>query len=388
VPLQLAAQLTIIGLPSASIYNLKKSPEQKSELVGGVYILAVGFGILTSLAGLLLIPFWLHDYPPAIVHAAQVMVLLTPLWASMQISLPVLRGRDEFRIFNSVRVITPTATMLGLAMLFVFNTHSAIWVAVPYALSTCIFVFWPLSWIWRDCRPRLRGTGVAIRMLLHYSSRSLAVDMVAAINRFLDRVVLVYLMAPSAVGLYVVAVSMARPLNETGMAIAFVLFPKASGAKPKEAIEISSLAGRVGLWTMVAMAAPLVIVAPLLLHLVFGEEFVAAVPVFRLILIAVALTATADIFSQALMATGRPGTYSILRCLEATTLAGLLFTLVPQIGMMGAAWAVFAAAVVRFLGIMVCYPLVLRVPPPRLHINAADIRRVRTSRRPAATPPA
>jgi hypothetical protein len=87
------------------------------------------------------------------------------------------------------------------------------------------------------------------------------------------------------------------------------------------------------------------------------------------------------------MATGRPGTASILRCMEAATLAGLLFSLVPDQGMMGAAWAVLVASIVRFVATLVCFPLVLRVMPPRFYINGADIRRIRTVRKPAATHP-
>jgi O-antigen/teichoic acid export membrane protein len=388
LPMQMAAQLSIIGLPSATIYHLKQRPDRRSELTGAVLILAIGMGLAVALAGVAIIPWWLDEYRPRIVLAAQTAVMLAPLWALMQISTPILRGRDEFRIFNGVRVITPAATALALAtMLFVFDNHSSIWVAVPYALSTSIFMFWPLSWIWRDCRPRIRGTAESIRTLLRYGGRSVAVDLVNTINRFLDRIVLVYLLAPSAVGLYVVAVSMARPLTETGLAITFVLFPKASGAEPQQAIEISSLAGRVGLWVMAALALPLLVVAPLLLHLVFGEAFVPAVPVFRIILVSVVLTATGDILSQALMATGRPGTVSILRCFEAAVLGVLLAALVPPFGMNGAAWAVFAASAVRFIGIIVCYPLVLHRPPPRLYINAADLRRVRSSRQAAPVSP-
>ena len=114
---------------------------------------------------------------------------------------------------------------------------------------------------------------------------------------------------------------MARPLNELGSAITLVLFPKASGIGPEEAIAVSGLAARLGLFAMAAVGAVLIVIAPILLGLCFGAEFVAAVAVFRWIVLAVILSATGDILAQAFTATGRPGTISILRCIEIAILA-------------------------------------------------------------------
>ena len=61
---------------------------------------------------------------------------------------------------------------------------------------------------------------------------------------YIDRILLVYLIAPSSVGLYVVAVNMAQPMKEIGWSIALVLFPKASGYERDQAIDVSGLATR------------------------------------------------------------------------------------------------------------------------------------------------
>jgi O-antigen/teichoic acid export membrane protein len=308
-------------------------------------------------------------------------ILASVFWAALQVATPVLRARDEFFIFNGIRLLPPTTTMLCLIAMMFSGVDSPELVAIPYALSTCIFVFWPLFWIWRTCKPRFLGIGREIRELLSYGSRSLAVDVVQTMSRFLDRILLVYLLAPAAVGLYVVAVSMARPLQEMGSAIALVLFPKASGYRDEAAIAVTGLAGRVGLFCMLLIGLPMLLVAPLLLGVLFGKEFLPAVPVFRLLLIAVVLASTADILSQAFLATGKPGTASILRCVEMVTLVGLLFYRVPQDGMLGAAEAILAAAIVRFVGTVACYPLVLGHKLPRFYINRADVQQIRSARR-------
>jgi O-antigen/teichoic acid export membrane protein len=296
------------------------------------------------------------------------------------VTTPILRARDGFGIFNTVRLLPHFLTLLSLVLLALGNVRSPVVISLTYSLAHISLLIWPLVWIWRDCRPRLSRNGETIWLLLRFSARSLAVDVANTISMYIDRILLVYLLAPSAVGLYVVAVSMAQPLKEIGWAIALVLFPKASGYERDQAIDISGLATRAGLLVMVAAGMPLVIIAPMFLRVLFGEEFLPAAPVFRLLLIATILGGTADIMAQAFLATGRPGIVSILRTFELAMLVALLVYFVPKLDLMGAAWAIIAAASVRFLSIWASYPLLLGKAPPRLYLNPGDIQRIRRTR--------
>ena len=378
--LQVASLLAIVGLPTSSIYHIKKSPEHRSNIVGSVFLLAILFGSIAAIISWVAIPYWLKDYPPAIVTAAQFTVLLTPLLSLFQVATPVLRARDGFGIFNAVRLLPPILTLLSLILLALNNLRSPVVISLTYSLAHSSILIWPLLWIWRDCRPRLSGNGKTIRQLIRFSARSLAVDVANTVTMYIDRILLVYLIAPSAVGLYVVAVNMAQPLKEIGWSIALVLFPKASGYERDQAIDVSGLATRAGLLVMLATGVPLIIIAPMFLEVLFGEEFLPAAPVFRLLVIATILGSTADIMAQAFLATGKPGIVSILRSLELAMLIASLGFFVPQFGLMGAAWAILAAASVRFLSIWASYPLLLGKAPPRLYLSPSDIRRIRGAR--------
>ena len=385
--LQIASLLAIVGLPASSIYHIKKNPEDRPRIVGSVFILAIFFGSIAAVIGWVAIPYWLDNLPPVIVAAAQFTVLLTPLLSLFQVTTPVLRARDGFAIFNAVRLLPHTLTLLSLILLALNNLRSPVVISLTYSLTHIAILIWPLLWIWRDCRPLLTQNSATIGLLLRFTGRSLAVDVANTISTYIDRILLVYLMAPSAVGLYVVAVNMAHPLKEIGWSIALVLFPKASGYERDQAIDISGLATRAGLLVMIAAGMPLVIIAPIFLRVLFGEEFMPAAPVFRLLAIATILGSTADIMAQAFMATGKPGVVSILRSSELAMLVALLGYFVPQYGLMGAAWAILAAASVRFLSIWASYPLLLGKAPPRLYLSPSDIRRIRGARERARAEP-
>lgn len=385
--LQVVSMLAIVGLPTSAIYHIKKHPEHKSPIVGGSFALASALGLFSSVVGWMIIPHWLSDYPPTIVMAAQLTVLLAPLLSVYQVATPILRALDGFAVFNACRLLPPLLTLIALTFFALSGIRSPIAVSLTYCLPIAATLLWPLVWIWRDCRPELRGSGKQIALLLRFSARSLAIDLANTLTQYLDRILLVYLLAPSAVGLYVVAVSMAQPLKEIGWAIALVLFPKASGFQRKEAIEVSGLAARSGLLVMIAAGMPLVLIAPMLLGVFFGDAFLPAAPLFRLLVLAAILSSTAEIGAQAFMATGKPGIVSILRASEVAVLLALLLYFVPVSGVMGAAWSILAVACIRFVGTFACYPLILGKAPPRPYLNLSDIRRLRKARGRAQTQP-
>lgn len=378
---QMFGLLAVLGLPTAVIYYSKQNPSRIRALVGSTFLLSLIFGVISVALTLWLIPYWLSDYRPEVVVAAQIAMCLTPLLNLATVVSPVMRAKDEFEIFNAVRILTPLLTLVCLLAIWVVGIASPFTVAVPYVLSTLILMTWPLIWIVRNIKPHLRGWSSASRDLLHYCARSSVVDVVNAASQFLDRLVIIGMLDPLQAGLYVVAVSMARPLYEVGMAITMVLLPEASACERNQAIGLCGLAGRVGLWCMASLAGVLMLIAPYLLGVLFGPEFLPSVAPFRAILLSVLLSATGNILSHAFLATGSPGTVSVLRALEAILLFALLFTLIPVQGMMGAAWAMVAAGLFRLIAVMISFPVVLKVSPPRLHLTISDLQMVRSVRR-------
>jgi Na+-driven multidrug efflux pump len=63
---------------------------------------------------------------------------------------------------------------------------------------------------------------------------------------------------------------------------------------------------------------------------------------------------------------GRPGMIAMLQGTGLGTLIPLLSLLVPRFGIVGAAWALFVSTSIRMALLLCSFPLLLRVPVPRV----------------------
>ncbi|KAF6593225.1 oligosaccharide flippase family protein, partial [Paenibacillus sp. EKM208P] len=81
-------------------------------------------------------------------------------------------------------------------------------------------------------------------------------------------------------GLYAVAVSLARMVNVFSTSIIVVLFPKASGLNKEEAVAITFRAFRVTSTATFLAAVMLMLIAPFVFTLLYGQEFKQALTVF------------------------------------------------------------------------------------------------------------
>ena len=201
--------------------------------------------------------------------------------------------------------------------------------------------------------------------------------MLNALSLQLDQVLVVGLLSAEAMGIYVVALSLSRMLRVFQTSMTTVLFPKVA-AQPLD--EIVSLTGRVNrinlvLTTMVGIG--LVGLGPVLLQLLYGDEFVSATIVFRLLVIEIILSGAVQILAQALMAAERPGVVTVVQATGISLNALLAVILIPQYELAGAGFALVSATSVRLLFILISYPLVLRVRVPALVIGPSDVTYIR-----------
>jgi antigen flippase len=174
-------------------------------------------------------------------------------------------------------------------------------------------------------------------------------------------------------GLYTVALSLAQMLNVFPRAAVAVLFPKASGRTVEEAASLAGRAAR-GSVTLTALAAVgLGILSPWALGMVYGREFLDAIPVFRLLLFVMVLGSATYVLVQTFMAVDRPGLVTIPQILGLGLSVPLLLVLVPRYGLEGVGLALLISAAVRFVIVLACFPLILKVRVPRLLLTSADL---------------
>jgi O-antigen/teichoic acid export membrane protein len=371
-PRIMAIALTL-GLPTALLYNLRHYPERGPRLFLAALLMGTGLGLLATLAGITLIPHWLTKYSPEVVRSAQwFMVFSTPilLIAAFQ---SVQRARQEFTAFNAIRFLLPMLTLLILALLALLNRLTPFNATLAYMLPYVPVLLWLTVRLWRTYRPTLRGLRDPFRSLTSYGIRVYGADILGQLAAGqIDRVLVVGFLNPAAMGLYVVAYGLSRTLDVFPVALAQVVLPKAASRSVEEVVALIGRGVRVSTTVAILAASLLAILGPWALQVVYGQEFLQAVHVFRLLLAEAVLSGATLVLAQAFMASNRPGITSIMQGVGLSLNLPLLVVLVPRYGLVGAGLAVLISTTVRFVFAVVNYPIVLRVRPPRLRPRWSD----------------
>lgn len=367
---QALALATTLGLPSALLYNLRRHPERASQLFSAALLIGTLMGGIATVVGVLFIPRWLTKYSTDVVHFAQLAMFIAPLMVLNLTFNFVLQAREEFTLYNAVRYLNPFATLLILVSLALIHNFTPFNSALAYLLPTVPIFLWLLIRLSRLYRPTWRDLGSAAKHLISYGARSPGVGQVAL---YLDRMIVVGLLTPASMGLYTVALSLAQMLRVFQDAAVSVLFPKASGRSVEEAVSLAGRAAR-GSVTMTAIAAiGLGIFSPWALGIVYGREFLDAIPVFRLLLLVMVLSSISYVLHQTFMAVGRPGLVTIPQILGLGLSVLLLLVLVPRYGLEGVGLALLISATIRLVIVLASFPLILKVRMPRLLLTSADL---------------
>ena len=169
------------------------------------------------------------------------------------------------------------------------------------------------------------------------------------------------------------ALSLAQMLHVFQAAVVAVLFPRASGRTLEEVTALAGFAMRATTAVTLFAAIGLAVLGPWVLGLLYGQEYLGAVRVFRILLLYIVLYGATAVLAQALMALNRPGTVAILHALGLGLALPLLLVLVPRYGLVGAGLALLISTAVRFVAVIISFPLLLKVPIPRFRPTHSDL---------------
>jgi enterobacterial common antigen flippase len=376
---QFLAYTLTLGLPSAVIYNFKRHPEAESSLFSATLLLSSGLGVVASLVGVVFMPQWLSQYSPMVIQIAQGFMVTAPLALWSLTLTAMLEARGEFAIANHTRYLLPLSTLLLLAGLAAFRWLTPLSGGLAYILPSIPVTLYLVYCLWRRLHPTWQAIGQSCHRLLSYGIRSYGVDLMGTLSQQIGQVLVVGLLSPTSMGMYTVALSLSRMLNVFQSSIVTVLLPKAAARPIPEVIALTGRAARVSMTFTLMIAGAVMLLGPFLLHLLYGNEFIGAVQVLRILVIEVVLSSTVWVLAQAFMAAGRPGIVTLLQGVGLGFSVPLMWVLIPPYGLEGAGFALLISTIARLLFILINFPMVLKVPPPSLIMTRQDYALMRST---------
>ena len=355
-----AASLLGLGLTRALTYHVARERGDPSCIVLVGLLISFCLGVVAAALGVVFIPHWLHGYSERVVTFAQWSLLITPMILVMWSIDSVLQGLAEFTWYNQNQYLPPLLALISLVGLAIYGALSPFTVALAMFGSWLAIVVLNLIRIVPICTSGIWEPIGSIRRLLSYGLRAYGLEVAHRITSEADRIVLIGLISPAALGIYVVAKSTAQPASKLSLAVAAVLFPEASRREAKQGARLLGRAAWISTAITGAAAAGLAVVAPPLIELLYGQAFVAAVTPFRILVVDAVIVSFVWILAHAFLSAGRPGVAAAeLSIGLVVSVLGMLL-LVPAWGATGAALAVLVSSIVRLAVVLLCFPVVLK----------------------------
>jgi O-antigen/teichoic acid export membrane protein len=181
------------------------------------------------------------------------------------------------------------------------------------------------------------------REIAGYGMRQQVGGVMTLLNLRLDFILLSVMAGPAVLGVYAVASKMAELLKLPGMALTYVLYPQYARMGPEAATARARALMPKATALTAGAALPLVPLAAVLIPLLYGADFRAAVLPAQIIAIGLALDGLGGVITGYLYGVGRPGLNSWAMGVGLAVTIGLDLALIPSHGAIGAAIASAAA---------------------------------------------
>jgi O-antigen/teichoic acid export membrane protein len=374
---QFLAYISSLGVPSSMIHAYRCYPAKRRAIVASGLFMSLCTGTLVTIIAAIFLPHWMHRYPAPIIRYAQWFLIITPICSLSFAGRGVLEAAGSFTSSNLMQILTPVATIIPLIVLALFHSLTPFSAALCYIISALPTFYYLLL----QLRPYVHGLkpdlGIS-KLLLSFGIRSYGIDLLGSLSVQLDQILVVNMLTPAEMGSYVVILSLSRTLTVFQNSVVTVLFPKASGLPSEAVLKLSEKSARISLLVTSFFAVWVYIFGPILLRILYGKAYVGAFNAFRIILVEVTLSGCVFVLAQAFMAVGRPGVVTILQATGLSLSIPLMLVLIPRWHIEGAATALLASTIARFIFVILGFRFFLKAPLPDLRPRLSDFEELRS----------
>ena len=323
------------GAGAAITYFLAKQGRSVGSLMGALSALLV----IISLISWCLLGLWGLKF--GFTTAVYIVALVVP--ASIVISWQgyYYIGTDNVRKLNLQTMRMAIALLLSVVIL-VAILHLGI---AGLLAGWCICIYALAGVVVGDAIKTAQGLqrlnfGSDFKVLVRFGSRSALDGLMGFLNYRIDSIILLGFLGIAGFGIYSIAVSAGEMLFVVSRALSTAVSHDISILGFNASAAMAAKASRSVTFAMLVLSIPLLALAPLLIHLLYGARFLPAASALRILLPGVILVASGGpIGSFFAYQLGRPIIMVYFLLASIILQAGLCLVLVPKLGLNGAAIA-------------------------------------------------
>lgn len=377
-PYLLAVAIATLGLPEAVTQAIARFPDLSRRLLRSTAWIIVLSGLVAT-AGVYLAAPVLSSGDSQLASLISLAAAATAPALMVSLLRGAASGVNAWKLVAGERALSGgirLVSILGLAVSGNLTPYSAaLSLAIAPVLAGGAYCGLPRLVRVAEAEvgsPRTRRRRVRMRDLLSYGSRVWFGSVSGILLMRIDQAIMAPLSSPYQLGLYAIAVNVSEVPLIVNTAVREVMFTSDAADNDDEklvaAARISNFACSViGLFLMVSLG--------LWVPVVFGVEFMAAIPAMIILIAAVVLGTPGSIAGASLSARGAPELRSWSLTIACVINIALLWVLAPTLGALGAALATLAGNLVASHGNIVFFERRHGVPWHSFYgIRASDFR--------------
>jgi O-antigen/teichoic acid export membrane protein len=278
-------------------------------------------------------------------------LLVLPSSAALSIATGYAVGTKRVRYYTSINVSVTVLTLVLMCIgLFLIARQPTIAIAAWLIANFIVAVVCVAVVLW-DARKLDGDETVRLGEFLRFSVKVGMVNTVSLLNYRADLYVVAMMTPTAALGMYSVAISAAESLQVPTQVATLVTSPHIGSLDPEAAARLAARCVRNNLLVAGVVCGLLFVLAPFVVHLLYGRAFMPVVPSLRILLLGVlALSLGSPMSAFFTLKRGRPGVPLRLAGLSAVICITLAVLLVPSMSLPGAALASTVAYVAGAVG--------------------------------------
>ena len=259
----LMATVAMIGLPEALVYFSAKHPSQSREFLVTAALTALVIIPIFAALGYALMPFLLSMHSDRVVQGARGYLSVLPIYALVFLPHHALRGIEELRLWNALRIVPALLWLLVLVLGFSLRAADPVRIATMYVgLLGAVGI--GMTWIvWRRAVGPAVPTARTLKSLVVFGFPSALSTLPQFFNLRLDQMAVAAVLPARQLGVYVTAVAWSACVPMLSSALALVVSPRiAAEAMESERRRRFTRGVQGAAWLIAVPVAVLLAVAP------------------------------------------------------------------------------------------------------------------------------
>ncbi|WP_374471625.1 oligosaccharide flippase family protein [Phenylobacterium sp.] len=374
----LLSSAAVVGLSDAVLIHVRKTPEHARALFLCGVLAALLLATLMCGAAFVFMPLLLGSHGAAALDLARATLILAHFTAVGMIMRQVFAGQGRYLAANLAAFLPFALHAVLLISCLLLGRLDVTAAIVCVVGGTVLALLALLPALLKELKGPLTGMRQAWRSLVAFARRAAPADLFALGTSWADKLILIPLLPAAQLGIYVVAANLSRILIIFTPATG-ILLSAMSGQNRERSAHLHHLALRLTIASYIPLVALTFLLDRLVMTVFYGAEFLAAVAVFRVLVVEAVLNRVATVTSQLYLSVGRPTLNSVIRGVELALVLVLMVVLAPRYGPMGAALGLLAGTIVRLVLLWAGLITHLSIPFPRLWLARSDLAGMRAA---------